>query len=535
MLFLDGGCRTVALHGLGGMGKTQVALQLAHWVKTSKPGEASFGRAYAEIARELSIPKASDKEDVKESVRRHLSSKSAGQWFLVVDNADDNTIVVGDSSSDKSTGMCDYLPESEAGVTLFTTRSMEVAVGVASSDSGTKAADLLAELEYLPLAIYLKLPRGTEQDLVGLMSREFPDNTRYKESHNAVATTWLVSFEQIRKSNTIAANLLSFITHIEPKAIPMSLLPHPESDVQMVDAIGTLCGYAFLIRREGDSDVYDMHSLVHLATRIWVQERGAWDQEARKAIRHIEEVVPWVNYENRQSWRECIPHSIKILKGGEGLDMRKRAELLLWVGRCLDYDGRTKEALRCLEECQQWCRAYLPEDDPFLLATQHDLALTYLKSGKSLAEDHPSRILSQYNLALAYREDGQVKQAVKLLEHVVAVQSKSLTEDHPSRLLSSALAEDHPDRLVSQYTLASAYRKNGQVKQAVKLLEHVVDVDSKTLAYDHPDRLASQHELALVYRDDGRPDYSIDAASFISRYPDQAKGSTGAQSYQTTA
>ncbi len=37
--------------------------------------------------------------------------------------------------------------------------------------------------------------------------------------------------------------------------------------------LGTLCGYAFLNRR-GDNNTFDMHSLVHLAARIWVHREG---------------------------------------------------------------------------------------------------------------------------------------------------------------------------------------------------------------------------------------------------------------------
>jgi tetratricopeptide (TPR) repeat protein len=73
--------------------------------------------------------------------------------------------------------------------------------------------------------------------------------------------------------------------------------------------------------------------------------------------------------------------------------------------------------------------------------------------------------LSQHALARAYEANGQVKEAVELLEHVVSVQE-------------TTLAEEHPNRLLSQHALARAYEANGQVKKAVELLEHVV-----TLAY----------------------------------------------------
>jgi hypothetical protein len=190
-----------------------------------------------------------------------------------VDNADDMDMFFG--SSDEPGGIDQYLPESESGRTLFTTRSRKAALSVARHDvielhemgsqeamslleksihrkdlldTEAPVADLLRELTYLPLAIvqaaayldmnpvsiskYLGLLRGTEQDMVGLMSEEFRDDTRYRGSQNAVATTWLVSFNQIRKSDPAATDLLSFLSCIEPKAIPLSILPQMQFEEQ---------------------------------------------------------------------------------------------------------------------------------------------------------------------------------------------------------------------------------------------------------------------------------------------------------------
>jgi hypothetical protein len=102
----------------------------------------------------------------------------------------------------------------------------------------------------MTIAKYLSLLRGTEQDMTSLISREFHDITRYKGSQNAIATTWLVSFKQIRKSDSAAGHVLSFISCIEPKAIPLSILAGLEVEEQMVQTIGTLCAYAFLFKRE---------------------------------------------------------------------------------------------------------------------------------------------------------------------------------------------------------------------------------------------------------------------------------------------
>ena len=314
----------MAIAGLGGVGKTQVALEFAYAVKKTQleysvfwmPALSmeSFEQACAQIARILGISQAAeDKEDVKELVRRYLSSERAGQWLLIVDNADDMEIVTG---SKQVRGIADYLPHSNEGLVLFTTRTQEAAVALARShvikleamsrqeavdllkaslirkdllNSDSNTTDLLDELTYLPLAIaqaaaylntneesvseYLRLLRNTEQDMVSLLSREFYDNTRYRGSKNAVATTWLVSFNQILKHDLAAADLLSFMSCIAPNAIPRSILPGVELEEQMVHAIGTLCAYALVVRR-ADKETYDLHRLVHVATRVWLGRSG---------------------------------------------------------------------------------------------------------------------------------------------------------------------------------------------------------------------------------------------------------------------
>ncbi|KAL8310400.1 hypothetical protein RB597_010306 [Gaeumannomyces tritici] len=599
-LFIQKECQKAAIVGLGGVGKTQLALQLAYWAKQHRPeysifwvpvlSGATFEQAYNEIARKLRLQDVGTDEDPKDSVRRYLSSEAAGPWLLVVDNADDANLLFG--SPDTPSGLIDYLPESEHGLVLFTTRSREVAVSAAGSDvvelsemDPQEAADylekllikkdllrdegestkLLKELTYLPLAItqaaaylntiqvsiaeYLKLLRGTDQNAASLMSREFHDKTRHKSSRNAVATTWLVSFDQIRKSDPAAADLLFFLSCIEPKAIPQSILPRLEVKEQMVHAIGTLCGCAFLTRR-GDSQVFDMHSLVHLATRIWIQREGRTATAHGKATRHLAEVFPDDDYANRSLWREYLPHVFKALQGSEGVDTEEKSNLCFWVGRCLRVDGRAKEAVTYLRKAWQWRDGHFAEDHLWRLASQHALAIAYRDNGqvrqavalleqvvaiwaKTFADDHPDRLASQHALAMAYRANGQVRQAVALLEQVVAIRAKTFAEDHPNRLGSQhalamayrdngqvrqavalleqvvairikTLAENHPSRLGSQHALAMAYRANGQVRQAVALLEQVVAIRAKTLADDHPDRLGSQHALAMAYQANGQ-------------------------------
>jgi len=600
-LFIQRVCQRVAIVGLGGVGKTQLALQLAYWAKTHQPNysifwapalsNATFEQAYREIAKQLPIPHSNQDEDPKELVRRHLSSETAGPWFLVVDNADEMELLFGTSNS--GDGLNGHIPISDNGLVLLTTRSREIAVSFAGSDiidlegmeyaeavsflkkslapkpgslprNETDSAELLEELTYLPLAItqaaaylnrnqisiaeYIGLLRNTEQTTISLLSQEFYDNTRYHGSRNAVGTTWLVSFEQIRNSNQDATKLLAFLSCIEPKAIPRSILPKLGRE-QITRAIGTLCGYAFLSRR-GDTDIFDMHSLVHLAAQIWTKRSSLHATATVEAVENLWDVFPAVKWENMNLWREYFPHAVRLLEQGIEVDLEDRFKLLHRCGCWLGLDGRIAEAVQYLEQAYNWEESHLSDDSTERLACQHNLANAYLANGqvgeaitllklvvaikaKVLDETHPSRLASQHELARAYEANGQVGEAITLLKQVVAIEAKVLAETHPDRLASQhelarayeangqvgeaitlleqvvaiqakVLAETHPDRLASQHELASAYMANGQVGEAITLLEQVVAIQAKVLAENHPDRLASQHALASAYMANGQ-------------------------------
>ncbi|RKK08012.1 hypothetical protein BFJ68_g3461 [Fusarium oxysporum] len=514
LLFTDPNGQRVALVGLGGVGKTQIALQLAHLVRKEDKGEcnysviwipalsmASFEQACTKMISKFGIEQTNG-ENPKETFKRFLSSETAGKWFLIIDNADNNDTLYG--TAEAPGGIDEFIPDCEHGYILYTTRSREVAVSVAQNnvvklsemdDEDAKALlqsslidkaqmqdtalieKLLHKLAYLPLAItqasaymkaneisvneYLRLLQNTEQDMVELLSCGFRDSTHYDPSQGAIATTWIVSFKQIRAIHEDAATILSTMAYLEPKAIPRALLPPLGSEQKMTRAIGTLCGYSFLSKRE-DGETFDMHTLVHLATQRWNQEDRLETGIRQMAFRHIAEVFPYDDWDKREVWRQYMPHALRLLTNTDGADTKDRCQLGYWVGRCLLLDRRTlttayrfngqiKEAVDLLEH---------------VVAAQADLV-----------ENHPSRLASQLELAVAYRFNRQIKEAVDLHEYVVAAQAD--------------LAENHPSRLASQHALAIAYQLNGQINEAIDLLEHVVAVQAVTIPEDHPDRQPS--------------------------------------------
>jgi hypothetical protein len=200
--------------------------------------QESFELAYREIGIHLRIPGITDKNtDVKGLVKKALSSDSVGQWLMVVDNADDPGVLIGTDGDPRSARLLDYLPRSNSGKILFTTRSRRVAGDLTQSsilelhdmskaeagqllarristpallDDG-KAVDILLEsLTYLPLAIvqaaafinnndvsvsgYISLFRkaGADTELLG---EHFEDPSRYRGMESTITKTWHISFD----------------------------------------------------------------------------------------------------------------------------------------------------------------------------------------------------------------------------------------------------------------------------------------------------------------------------------------------------
>ncbi|KAF2403295.1 TPR-like protein [Trichodelitschia bisporula] len=550
----------LAIHGLGGTGKTQIALQFAYWVKENDPqcsvfwvsamSKATFTQDCSHIASKLSILSDQNKDkDVKDLVKEYLSSETAGRWLLIVDNVDDANIF--SPSPDQSMHLVHFLPESPNGQVLCTTRFRHIATDLGCSEiiqlnqmskedsldflrkslseekllcDASITDQLLTELELIPLAIaqaaayiarnsvsiseYLELLRNTHEDMSELMSAEFTDLTRPQSTSNAIANTWILSFERIRQTDQTAADLLAFVSYIEPKAIPRSILPPPPSKTRLVSAIGTLLGYAFFTKR--DDNTYDMHRLVQKATKIWLDKHPLVKEEARKeAVEHLADVFPDAqdSYDNIPMCREYLPHALKIAQSAQGEDLDSHYTLCELLGHFFIWDGRLQECIYWREQVFKWRKEMSGEDDAATLDSEFDLACACSRDGrigraikllehvvaiqsKMLREDHSDRLGSEHELASAYLADGRIG-AIKLLAQVVAIRSK-------------VVREDHSDRLGSEYELARAHLADGRIGEAIELFERVVAIRSKVVREDHPNYLASQHELANAYLADGR-------------------------------
>ncbi|KAL2887388.1 pyruvate kinase [Ceratocystis lukuohia] len=572
-LFAAPGFHKVALVGLGGAGKTQIALNLAYWVKEAKPeysifwltgaNTSGFDDACKKLVEELDIKervkefgiKVSNEKDPKELVKHYLKSEKSGNWFLVLDNVDDIDVFQNSARN----GICHFLPQSAMGRILLTTRSSKVAwsamkdhsrfvkldgmsldesttilkrsvPGLPGADDQDSINAIAEELCYLPLAMaqaadyicgrcispseYLDLLRSTEADKVQLLKNEHFDQAHHEPSQGAIVTTWVITFKQIERASQLAARLLEFISQIDAKAIPESIFPKFNTKEEMTTAIGTLTAYGFLRKRKA-GDLFDMHNLVHLTTKLWFESQGNREEQRSSVLRHIISVLPHYEWENRHLCRQYLPHARRVFEREKDISVLA-CDLAYLMGGLLLRDGTYQESVKFLEFVST--RQTTGSND-FMLEVQHELAGAYLENQdlekamsllehvvatreKTFTVDHPSRLTSQYTLARAYLDDNQVEKAIALLEHVVAIREKTVAVDDPSRLSS-------------QHVLARAYLRDNQVEKAIPLLEHVVATREKTLTVDHPSRLTSQHTLARAYLDDNQVEKAIQLLEHI--------------------
>ncbi|KAH9205342.1 hypothetical protein DL95DRAFT_451266 [Leptodontidium sp. 2 PMI_412] len=537
-LFVGAQTTKVAITGLGGIGKTQLMLEIVYrirdrykdclviWIPATNT--ESLHQAYLDVARQLKIPGSDeDKADAKKLVQGYLSKESAGRWLLVFDNADDVNMWITQSRPG-SGRLLDYLPRSEQGCIVFTTRDKKTAVKLAHQnvvDVPELDEDVAIQLlqkclvnrdlaaayineNGIAFVDYLSLLTEQEEDVIDLLSEEFEDDGRYDNIKNPVATTWLISFEQIRHRDPLAADYLSFMACIDPKDIPQSLLPAGASRKKGVDAIGTLEAYSFIIKRAADLAV-DLHRLVHLATRNWLQREGMIAQWTERAIIRLEEVFPNDDHQNRNIWRSYLAHTRYVL-GSNIIDQcwENRIELARKVGMCLYRDGQYDEAEALDIQVMETSLQVLGQEHPSTLNSMANLASTFNNQGRwkeaedlevkvmetslrVLGAEYPDTLTSIVNLAVTYRNQGRWKEAENLDVQVIETSLRVLGQEHPSTLTSMG-------------NLAATYQNQGRWKEAEDLKLQVMETRKRVLGAEHPNTLTSIGNLAMTYRNQGR-------------------------------
>ena len=557
-IFPGGGehdCQRTVIEGLGGVGKTQIALEAAFRIGDAHPDcsvfwvpavdATTFENAYRAIGQQLKIPGIDEADaDVKGLVKAALSRESAGSWILIIDNADDTDLLFKDPA------LADYLPFSRKGSLLFTTRNHQLGVKLAESEgrisveemsrdealkllrknlkgdqmNDTRSNEALVEfLANLPLALrqasaymaknqisttqYLELCNSSDEDMIKLLSRDFEDRHRYKNIQNPIATTWLVSFRHISDHDPLAADYLKFMCFLAGKDIPQSLLP-PAGRLETVDALGILKAYAFISQRN-KSDTYDIHRLVQISMLSWLARDGKQEEWAAKVLQRLNGAFPVPEHNNREEWMSYLPHTQHALGLRKGRDNNK-ATAYLWVkvGGCFHNLGKYAEAEQIARQALQLMEKVLGKEHPDTLRSMNNLALILNNQGKYeeaeqihqqalqfrervLGKEHPNTLTSMNNLANVLRSQGKYKEAEQIHQQALQLREK-------------VLGKEHPDTLSSVSSLAVVLGCQGKYEEAEQMYRQALQLLEKVLGKEHPDTLSSINNLTFVLGSQGK-------------------------------
>ncbi|KAL8751945.1 MAG: hypothetical protein Q9184_005895 [Pyrenodesmia sp. 2 TL-2023] len=512
--------RRLAIYGLGGCGKTALALVSAYRIKEQQPARAifwvpafnpeSFEQAYRDIGTRLGIPGiTANGADVKKLVKERLGDPDFGQWLMIVDNADDTSIF--SDSSEKQSGvdrLIDWLPLSRKGSFIFTTRTRKIAIDLAGSNviclselDESEAKEMLKQqllrkdliegdevyvflkiLAYLPLAIvqavafvngnntrlsqYTDLFIKSETDATDLLSAEFEDQGRYQNTKNPVATTWYISFKYIQQKDPLASEYLSFMACTTGENVPASLLPHESTGRAHIEAIGTLDAYAFITIRQqrqrtqqarGQEEAFDIHQLVRLATRAWLREHNQWDIWAEKALTRLVEVVPFGDYKTWEIWIAYLPHGIHVVNLSELYNTGGRILLLDRIGYCERELGHFKAA--------KWAFKQVLD-----------------KREESLGKGHPDTLSSKANYATALSDMGEDADAENMLRETLAMSEITFGRENPFTLV------------VMSY-LGQAISVQRKYAEAEQIHREEIALSEKVLGKEYRDTLKSMDNL----------------------------------------
>ncbi|KAJ4175526.1 hypothetical protein NW755_014870, partial [Fusarium falciforme] len=274
------------------------------WHGSSK---ATFEESFRALADILALPRRHEPEvDVLALVRDWLQRDDISPWLMVVDNADDTGLFFLDKGHDDVSQdlLASYLPKSTKGKILVTSRSLDAAEKLVGSSRATlripvmreeqafellqrrlqdkadeaAAMDLVRALDCIPLAVnqaaayinrrsprvttesYMNEFRRSEKRKDSLLRSDKGDLGRHDGVSNSVVVTWQVTFEQIRREQPRAANLLSLMSQFQAQNIPEIMLHSYDDENDSPDEESERGDF------ENDIDVLRGYSLVSLST-----------------------------------------------------------------------------------------------------------------------------------------------------------------------------------------------------------------------------------------------------------------------------
>jgi tetratricopeptide (TPR) repeat protein len=495
-----------AISGLGGIGKTQVALEYAYryrsryhtvlWAQADM--HETLTSSYLAIATLLDLPEKETSESTRviAAVKHWLITHT--NWLLILDNADELTLAR------------DFLSPTVGGHVLLTTRAQamgrlarRVDVEVLPTEVGAlfllrraglsdrdapMARAICQEVGGLPLALdqagayieetgcslleYQRLFQHRRADLLAKRGGLVEDHP------HPVATTWSLSFERVEQKNPAAADLLRVCAFLAPDAIPAEIItggaehlglllaPVAEDPVLLDEAIAVLGCYS-LIRRDGQENTFSIHRLVQavLTEAMEEEKQREWRQRVLLAVHAV---LPAVEHQQWSRWERLVVH-------------------VQACAQFIEQDGNHLPQATALLQQTGWYlmeRARYSEAEPLLVQA-------YTISRTELGEEHEDTATDASTLGLLYKRQGRYEQAEPLLVQALAIRELKL-------------GAEHLDTAGSLNNLAELYCTQGKYVEAEPLLVRALAISEQELGANHPVTATSLNNLAGLYCEQGK-------------------------------
>ncbi|HJT55944.1 MAG TPA: tetratricopeptide repeat protein [Ktedonobacteraceae bacterium] len=500
-----------AIKGLGGIGKTQIAVEYTyrsrerkrytHIIWINAASEEALLTSFAELAEQLpgfSAKGETDQRRLVSAIKRWLE-QCQERWLLIFDNADDVALVDG------------YLPLGGRGSILLTTRayavgSLATSIEVetmgfvegtqlllrraqrfenASDEEINQAGNIVVALDHFPLALdqagaYIEETGCSFTDYLEiyqkhrntLLARRGEQSAHYPAS---VATTWLLSFQKLQQANPAATELLQLCAFLAPDLIPEEffregvhywppLLQKAAAELhtfqQMIEALLKFS----LVKRLSDDKMLSIHRLVQ-AVQMDMMEPAVQRQWAERVIQAVNTAFP-ENPQDIATWPHCRRYLNQAQMCNELIEQ---------------YEFPSQKAASLLDRTG----IYLTDNGLYTLAEPLHLRALAIRQ-QVLGATHPDTVKSMNSLGSLYMQQTRYSQAEPLFLQALAVHLQQ-----PGAMpLDTAQSFHH---------LACLYNEQGGYKDAEDMFQEALEIYEPVLGPEHPQTVANSIGLAWAY------------------------------------